>query len=338
MTIERHRIEWLGRADGVTVLTFMPRFPGRVPLQPSGDVWTAEIYLPADARIEYRLEIRRGHRIETTLDPANSEVASNPFGMNSVLSGSRYRSAPRCEAQWDLAEFRVTSVAFGGRRHHHLLTPSGLSDREPLPLLLLHDGADYQVHAGIEGVLACGIESGVIPPLRVALLDPRHRNVEYAADPRHATHVMTEVLPRLRSRLGIDGRIVVGGASLGAVASWHAAWSHPGNVTGLLLQSGTFAFGSHPEIPIAMAGSLRSFLDAAAEDPRVTGIAVGQTCGRFESLIDWNRSVADFLGDRASRHRYEERWTGHDWESWADTFGAALAAALDSQASFPPDE
>lgn len=338
MTIERHRIEWRGRADGVAVLTFMPRFPSRVPLHLVGDMWTAEIYLPDDARIEYRLEIRRGHRIETTLDPTTSAVASNPFGMNSVIAGSRYRPAPRSEAHWELQEFRVTSVALGGRRHHHLLSPPGMSDREPLPLLLLHDGADYREHAGVEQVVAFGIERGAVPPLRIALLDPRHRNLEYAADPRNAAHVMTEVLPRLRNRIGNDGRIVLGGASLGAVAAWHAAWSHPGIATGLLLQSGTFAFEPHPELPNTMSGALRSFLTGAAEDPRVTRINVGQTCGRFESLIDWNRSVADLFRHNSASHRYEERWTGHDWEAWADTFVPALASALGTQASIPMDE
>lgn len=333
MTIERHRMTWRGRADGVTVLTFMPRFPSRVPLHFTGDAWVADFHLPDDARIEYRLEIRRGNRIETTLDPTNPEIASNPFGMNSVLTGSRYRPAGRGQASWEFGEFRVSSTAFGGRRHHHLLSPSGVSDRQPLPLLLLHDGSDYRNHAGLEEVLAHGVANEAIPPLRVAMLDPRQRNVEYAADPRHAAHVMTEVIPRLRSRLGIDGRIVIGGASLGAVASWHAVWSHPGTATGLVLQSGTFALGRHPEIPSAMATPLRSFLGAAWGDPRVGGIAIGQTCGRYESLVDWNRSVADVLGLHAGGHHYEERWTGHDWGAWSDTLLFALASALGTPAS-----
>ena len=298
----------------------------------TGDTWVAAIHFPEDGRIEYRLEIRRGHRIETTLDPTNPEIASNPFGMNSVLTGSRYEPAGRSQAGWDIHEFRVSSVAFGGRRPHHMLSPTGVSDREPLPLVLLHDGSDYRNHAGLEEVLAHGIESGAIPKLRVGLLDPRHRDVEYAADPRHAAHVMTEVLPRLRSRLGIDGRIVIGGASLGAVASWHAAWSHPGTVTGLVLQSGTFAAGRHPEIPPGMATPLQSFLRTAGQDPRVGDAGIGQTCGRFESLIDWNRSVADLLSVHAARHRFTERWTGHDWGAWADTLVAALRTALDRPA------
>lgn len=338
MTIERHTISWYGRADAVTVLTFMPRFPARIPMHRSGQGWAVDIYLPADARIEYRLEIRRGHRIESTLDPANGDIASNPFGTNSVLTGSHYQPAPRCSPQWELREFRVASAAFGGRRHHHLLSPAGIDDRQSLPMLLLHDGSDYWEHAGIEKVLACAIETGTIPPVRIALLDPRHRNVEYAADLKHAAHVMTEVLPRLKGRFGIDGRIIVGGASLGAVASWHAAWSYPETVSGLVLQSGTFAFGRHPEIPPAMLAPLRSFMQTAVSDPRVARVGIGQTCGRYESLIDWNRSVAEVLGRHALVHRYEERWTGHDWEAWSDTFVVALTSALEPSASAPVGE
>lgn len=333
MTIEQHRLEWHGRADAITILTFMPRFPARVQMHRAGGSWTADIHIPADGRIEYRFEIRRGHRIETTLDPANGEIASNPFGMNSVLAGSEYRSAERCETQWDLREFRVVSAAFGGRRHHHLLSPPGVDDRQALPLVMLHDGSDYWEHAGIEKVLTCAIDAGAIPAVRIALLEPRHRNTEYAADPRQAAHVMTEVLPRLQDRLGSDGRVVLGGASLGAVAAWHAAWSYPGQVTGLLLQSGTFAMGAHPEIPPAMATSLESFISVAVDDPRVRDIGVGQTCGRYESLIDWNRSVAGAFASHARLHRFEERWTGHDWAAWADTFVGALAIALEPSAS-----
>ena len=330
MSIEVHRVSWQGRADGVAVKTFMPRFPHHVPMSVTGEGWEANLYLPADARIEYRIEIRRGHRYESTLDPANSEVATNPFGENSVLRGTAYPASPpqSPSIEWNHREFRVPSSVSGVRRHHHLLSPGGVPDRDDLPLLLLHDGSDYRNHASLEGVLGAAISAGELPALRVVLLEPRLRNTEYAANPQHAVHLADEVLPVLERRIGIGPERVLGGASLGAVASWHAAWSQPGVFTGLVLQSGTFAFSSRSELPPTMARPIRAFLDSAMRDPRVEGIGIGQTCGRYESLIDWNRTVASRLGAETGSLRYEERWAGHDWGAWSDTLVASLTAAL----------
>ncbi|MFP5332209.1 MAG: alpha/beta hydrolase-fold protein [Acidimicrobiia bacterium] len=327
MTFERHRIEWRGRADEVCLLSFMPRFPHRLRMVPGADGWWVDLHLPEDARIEYRIEVRRGARTETTLDPSNPDVATNPFGANSILKGSKYVSTHRCEGEWRIEEFRVPSAVFGGRRHHRLLSPMK-SPTTPLPLVLLHDGADYVDHARIPEVLASAMRDAVLPPLRVALLDPRQRNVEYAADPRHARHVVDEVLPRVRARVAVAGPVVIGGASLGAVAAWHTAQQSPGVFGGLVLQSGTFAFSPHSEIPSAMASSIRRFLDDAVTAPAISDLAVGQTCGRFESLLDWNRTVAEHLGNTVRVHSYEERWAGHDWGAWADTFVGALATAI----------
>ena len=294
-----------------------------------------DVFLPDAARIEYRLEIRRGHLVETTLDPDNPDVASNPFGVNSVLVGSNYAAALRCQGRWQIEDFRIASSAFGGRRQHRLLSPTGVAPDVEMPLVVLHDGSDYLAHAGIDQVLACGLEAGALPPVRLVLLDPRRRNVEYAADARHAIHVTQEVLPRLRERVAVGSRVVAVGASLGAVASWHAAWTHPGVFNGLVLQSGTFAFGSHSEIPPTMAASLRSFLDLALDEPRTDDVDIGQSCGRYESLIDWNRQVAALLERRAKSHRYRETWTGHDWGAWADVFLSSLAFVLGAPSRAP---
>jgi enterochelin esterase-like enzyme len=330
--IEVHRIAWKGRADGVAVKSFMPRFPGHLPMQLSNGQWSVDLHLPSDARIEYRFEIRRGSRHESTLDPENPEIATNPFGENSVLRSSEYPASPPLtpSVEWKRRAFRVPSAAFGGRRDHHLLSPADVRDRDPLPLLLLHDGSDYANHAVVGGLLGAAVRAGHLPAMRVALLEPRHRNVEYAADPRHATHVVDEVIPRLHAMVGLTTQRVVAGASLGAVASWHAAWSRPDAFSGVVLQSGTFAFSGGAELPAAIANPIRSFLHNALADNRLGAVRLGQTCGRYESLIDWNRTVAERLGPSVAAHRYEERWTGHDWGAWSDTLLGALQTAFDS--------
>lgn len=330
MVIEVRRLAWRGRADGVAVKTFMPRFPSHLAMIADDGTWHVDLHLPDDARIEYRFEIRRGNRYESTLDPSNPETATNPFGENSVLRGSAYPpSPPRSPSiAWRRTEFRVHSAAFGGRRHHHLLAPAGIVGREPLPLLLMHDGSDYFHHGDLEAVIGGAVRSGRLPFMRIALLDPRRRNIEYAADEAHAAHVVDEAIPHLAARIGISPQRVLGGASLGALAAWHTAWSHPAAFTGLVLQSGTFAFSPLRELPPSMARPMRSFVERAVAEPRVSHLGVGQSCGRFESLIDWNRRVAEVLARSAASHHYEERWTGHDWGAWSDTLVDAISTAF----------
>jgi enterochelin esterase-like enzyme len=332
--IERHRVTWRGRADEVSLLTFMPRFPSRLPLSGDGVDWFVDLHLPADARIEYRLEVRRGDVRETTLDPANDRVATNPFGRNSVFTGSAYPTPPPRypSIEWRSTEFRVPSTAFSGRRHHRLLSPADAKDHDPLPLVILHDGADHVAHAGLHQLLGAAIRAGTLPEARVALLDSRRRHLEYSGDPHHAAHVALEVLPHVAKRVAIDGRRVLGGSSLGAVAAWHAAHSHPGVFSGLVLQSGTFAFTDHTELPSGMARTIRAFLETVEEASPSGTVVIAQTCGRYESLVDWNRRAASILGRTSARHRYEERWTGHDWGAWRDMLPAALDFALSGAA------
>ena len=332
MHIEVQRIAWQGRADGAAVKSFMPRFPGHLPMHRSNGSWWVDVHLPSEARIEYRFEIRRGTRYESTLDPSNPEVATNPFGENSVLRGSTYPPSPAVapSIEWRGRAFRVPSQAFGGRRHHHLLSPAGVPDRQPLPLLVLHDGGDYVNHAEVEGVLGAAVHAGQLPAMRVALLEPRQRNVEYAANVVHATHVVDEVIPRLEAMVGVARQRVIAGASLGAVASWHAAWTRADAFTGVVLQSGTFALSGHTEFPPELVSPIRAFLDETLDDTRRRSLRVGQSCGRFESLIDWNRVVAERLAPVVAAHRYEERWTGHDWGAWSDTLVEALRVAFDA--------
>lgn len=332
MHIEVHRIAWQGRADGVAVKSFMPRFPSHLPMCRSNGRWWVDLHLPSEARIEYRLEIRRGSRYESTLDPDNSEIATNPFGENSVLRGSAYPASPDVapSIEWKGRAFRVHSDAFGGRRHHHLLSPAGVKDREPLPLLVLHDGGDYVNHADVGRVLGAAAHAGLLPMMRVALLEPRHRNVEYAANLPHAIHVVDEVIPRLQAMVGVTRQRVIGGASLGAVAAWHAAWTRPDAFTGVVLQSGSLVLSDHAEFGPDLANPIRAFVDEALADTRLAALRVGQSCGRFESLIDWNRTAAQRLAAVVAAHRYEERWTGHDWGAWSDTLIEGLRAAFDA--------
>lgn len=314
--------------DAVRMVTFMPRFPNRIEfdrIAPSH--WELSLDLPAEIRIEYLIETERGGHMERGHDPANPDTASNPMGSNSVLTGPAYSLPPWVTApawaEGAVTEIRVTSTKFK-RRRHFLYSPPGTRPRTPLPLLVVHDGSDYLRYSQLNHALDVLISEGKLRPLRAVLLDPGIRHAEYIASPDHAAHVVDEVIPHLARRFNVIQPYGVLGASLGAVAAWHLADTYPDIFTSVFLQSGTFLLGGHHEIAHELLDPIRQFAEAAMTRP--LNALVYQTCGRYEGLLDSNRTVAAALGSV-----YVETWAGHDWGAWRDHFEPGLALL------FPPN-
>ena len=97
-------------------------------------------------------------------------------------------------------------------------------------MLVAHDGPEYAEHAALLTLL------GRLPPLRATLLGPVDRNEIYSASARYARALADEILPALPPapiRIGL-------GASLGALALFHAHRRHPESFDALFLQSGSF--------------------------------------------------------------------------------------------------
>ncbi len=321
-----------GEADAVRMATFMPRFPKDLTFRriKGTTTWVLGLRLPATARIEYLIDVERSGRTSRRLDPLNPWMAGNPFGRNSVAWGPEYappgwvmRASP---VRGRVGEIRVQSRALEGRRHHSVYSPPGSLATTPLPLLVIHDGTDYRRHAQVCDALDVLIGRGSMRPVRAVLLDPRERHTEYIADPRHAAHVVEEVIPHVERRYATVRPFGVMGASLGAVAAWHVAHSAPAVFGRLFLQSGTFARGQHPELSNEMHRSIARFVKAALDDPKLGSSRIFQTCGRYESLGEWNRHVHEGLQASGIDCTYVESWAGHDWGAWRDHFKMGLAA------------
>ncbi|MDH5295457.1 MAG: hypothetical protein OEW91_17430, partial [Acidimicrobiia bacterium] len=196
------RLEFVGVADAVELQTFMPRFPKGLAFDRVGhNRWRLDLDLPPEARIEYRLGITSGVETRSILDPLNPKTARNPFGENSVAGGPGYREAAWAAepaAGGTMSEVRVASLEYGGRRHHHVYTPSGHDTSSPLPLIAVHDGTDYVRYAGLARCIEHLIRVHALRPCRLLLLDPRVRHVEYVASDRHAAHLVGEVIPHIQ--------------------------------------------------------------------------------------------------------------------------------------------
>jgi enterochelin esterase family protein len=314
-----------GEARAVELVAWMPRFRSRsgfTHLEGTAR-WYLRLPLPATARIEYRLRVKRGRRTEEIDDPLNPPTAPNPFGNNSVVTGPGYRPAPAPtrEVAGDLQEIRVPSVWLGGRRHHRVYLPPGFTRRTPYPLLLVHDGSDFARYAGLVEAIDGLIGSGRMAPLVSVLLDPWDRLLEYSASEAHSHHVLEEVIPHLRRRLGVESQPAdrgLLGSSLGAVASLAVARRYPAQFGRLGLISGTFVHSPHPEFPSPAFEPVIRLLGSLSDDLRLEGYRIFASVGRYEELVDLQRHLAPQLGAAGANLKVLETWDGHHWGAWRD--------------------
>ncbi len=327
---------WRGQAESVHLVHWIHGLSSGTPFLrvPGTDVWLLELELPEGSRVEYKLEIvdQQGKRL--IQDPRNPFLANDPFGANSVVHASGYVEP---DWSWFDAEARpgtlenhaLRSQALGSTRAFQLYLPARYRPRRRYPLLIVHDGPDYARFANFKLVLDNLIHRLEIPPLVAALIPAQDRMREYMDDERHARFLVEELVPAVEQRWSIlaqpSARGLMG-ASLGAVASLAAAWRHPGVFGNLLLQSGSFVFadiGDHGRGPVfdpvaAFVGSFRRAPGTPAENIYVS-------CGQYESLIYFNRSLLPVLQRTGARVRMTEARDGHNWENWRDRLREGLS-------------
>lgn len=299
------------------------------------DAWYLQMELPPQSRVEYKLLVRTGDHWALVRDPLNPQLATDPYGANSVVHGEGYERPewtwPDSEARpGTIVDTRVRSHALGGDRHLRVYLPPRMRPSRRYPLLIMHDGEDYLRFASLQAILDTLIYRFEIPQMIVALTQSPNRLKEYAADEAHGRFLLNELIPALESKFPVDPRPEMrglGGASFGAVASLAAAWMHPGAFGGLLLQSGSFAFTDigdhHPRGPLF--DPVVRFMNRFRAAPGDPARRIFVSCGTYESLIYENRSLAPLLQSTAADIRYVESRDGHNWENWRDRLREGLA-------------
>jgi enterochelin esterase family protein len=323
-----------GKADAVRLRCWVRGLADSPPLQrlSSSDTWALAIELPSGSRIEYKLEVESDGRIEWILDPLNPVTAADPFGANSVCRAYGY-----ARPSWTLPdpvahpgaidELPIRSAAFAETRHVGLYLPGQFDRTQAYPLLVVHDGFDYLHYASLQVVLDNLVHGGAIPPLIAVLTQARERLHEYAANDAHAAFVTAEIPAALERRFRLrpaESRTLMG-ASFGAVAALHAAWTYPHAWGGLVLQSGSFATaeGRHDWGP-ATFDAISSFIGRFRAAPGRPAGRIYVCCGVYESLIEENRELVPVLERHGLDVRYEESRDGHHWENWRDRLKSAL--------------
>lgn len=326
---------FVGEAESVELEHWLDIFPNVAPFAQLANtpLWWTSVEVPPAARFDYRLWVLKMGKLRTILDPLNKRESTNPIGTKSEASGPEYVvpewTLPNPETETGtVSEIVVESTLYGEERHVWCYVPAHPSPT--MPLAVAHDGSDYVGYASLMTVLDNLIAAGTIPPLAVVLSDADVRTTEYAADLHHANFLVDELLPGVEKALGIDPRLRVAmGASLGGVASLHAAWRHPGVFDGLILQSGSFVRamgGPHHRGPVF--GPVIRWMDEFVEGPGNLPANIHMSCGQFDGLVDDNRALAAFLQERGVPVRYTDQPDGHDWTYWRNDLGPGLTHAL----------
>ena len=93
----------------------------------------------------------------------------------------------------------------------------------------------------------------------------------------------------------------------------------------MLLQSGSFAFtdiGEHGRGELW--DPVVAFINELREDPSSIKGKMFISCGTFESLIYYNRSLAPIFRANGVALRYVESQDGHNWINWRDRLREGL--------------
>ncbi len=325
-----------GEAQEVTLQHWIHGLPGSLPFRRlrHSDLWVLQIDLPPGSRMEYKLGIALYARGTLIRAPLNKHPARDPFGANSVVYGEGYEppdwTVEDPEARHGTVEERhVDSPVFGDWRPIKVYRPARFRETRRYPLLIVHDGFDYLGFAHLKETLDNLIHRLEIPPLIAILTQSPDRMNEYAADPRHADFVVKDLVPQMEDLLPLvrepSARALMG-ASFGAVASLATAWRHPGFFGKLLLQSGSFVFteiGEHDRGPVF--DPVVKFVNEFRKAPGRPAESVFVSCGVYESLIYYNRSLVPLLQETGMQVRFREANDGHNWENWRDRLREGLS-------------
>jgi enterochelin esterase-like enzyme len=292
--------------------------------------WTLRLDRPDVDRMEYMYELsHEGGGTETVLDPANPLRTSGVFGDHSVVEFPEYEtpswlSAPTAEGT--RLSGATKSASLSGEVSWQVWSPVDLPEDDAAPLLLVHDGPEFDALAGITTYAAALVAEGRLPKLRVALLAPGPRDERYSANAAYARALALAVLPDVRA-VAPPTKVVGIGASLGALSMLTLHRRHPDAVDGLFLQSGSFfhrrldaderRFQRFARIERFVSDTLR-----AENTPRTVPITM--TCGRIEGNLDNNRMIARALGAQGYDVTFVEVGDMHNYTAWRDALDPHL--------------
>jgi len=324
-----------GRYAAVRLCSDLPLSDRERSFARDGAEWVLDIDPPAIARLEYELELVDGDGASALgLDPGNPLRAPGAFGEKSVVLMPGYEPPAWLDAaavEGRSVDFAVRGRGLGAYVHGRIWSPVDTGPDEPLPLLVAHDGPEYDKLAGLTRYAAAQIAAGTLPAHRVALLAPGHRDEWYSASALYSRALYVDVIPALRDAIAVAGPPVGMGASLGALAMLVTQRRAPGTFGALFMQSGSFfmprldaqesAFPRYARIVRVVRRILRTL-----EHPDPVPAAL--TCGSAEENVFNNRVMARALGEQGYEARLDEVPDMHNYTGWRDALDPHLTRLL----------
>lgn len=326
---------WQGDAKAVEALRWIHAGVDHQPFERIGDstLWMLRLPVTDGGRFEYKLNIvHEGHE-DWVLDPLNPHRAGDPFGENSVAMSHGYarpewsmdKGAPRGRIEY----LDVASETFGSTRTEKIYLPHHYDAAGAHPVVVIHDGGDYDEYADLTVSLDNLIEAGDIPPVVAVLIQADDRMTEYPNGRRHARYVVGELLPKLTDAYAISDRVedrILLGASLGAVASLAIAFRFRGVFGGLILKSGSFVLDAEKlkSRPHPVFHRVARFIDVMRRARAPIRARVFISAGELEGLAQENKDLAELLRARGMDVLFKGSWDGHHWHNWRDQLRDAL--------------
>jgi len=293
-------------------------------------------------RLEYEFELwMEDGTTQVIADPMNSLRVGDPFSEKSVTLLNGYAEPMICRpvtngTAGSLRTIEIQPLTEDGPGEAMVWEPASVEPRDELPLLIVLDGGDYVRYTRLTDLLANMIADGTInrPGVRAVFLQPGDRHEEYSANPDMAQWLSEFVTGSLREHVPVptdrEMRMALG-ASLGGLCLLHAHVSHPKLFGGLILQSGSYfqPDSDWMEVKIRRFGRICDFVTRVLETP-LDGVEVRAcvTCGIGEENIANNQRMAARLNECGYAVRFDAHPDAHNWTSWRNCVGPAIASSL----------
>ncbi len=331
------RFRYAGAKDVVSVhLDCDPVIPGDRELALVDGTWELALPRPDLQRIEYRFGVTRptddGEVGELVLDPDNPVTVETAFGSRSVVEMPGYAvpswlSAPSVTGI-------LTPLALAGETTDDVpvtvWAPEG-SDGQALPLLLVHDGPEYDQLASITQYAGAKIAAGELPPFRVALTHPVLRDAWYSGSPKYLRTIAGEGIARLAEHAPVEGPVVVMGASLGGLSALLVGMLDVPEIGGVFSQSGSFfqTRHDHQESSYRYFGRIsRRVQEILDTREAARPLRIGMTCGGLEENAANNRDMAAALRRAGHDVTHAEVRDLHSYTAWRDCLDPHLTHVL----------
>ena len=261
---------------------------------------------------------------ELVCDPGNPHRAPGAFGEKSVILAPEY--VPPAWLQAEAVPGHVTELAPRGRGLRGAVPVRIWSPAEgTLPMLVAHDGPELDQLSSLTHYAGAMIAANELPPFKVAMLGPGHRDEWYSGSAHYARALATDVLPTLEAAIVPVGM----GASLGALAMLHAHRVRPGTFGGLFLQSGSFFVPRH-DAHESRFPRYRRIVRVVRELQRDAGppVPTTLTCGVYEENLANNRLMARALTTQGFEATFHVNPDLHNYTGWRDAFHPHLTRLL----------